>query len=408
MRQTTGRLQARLDSGERPMAGQTELIDLTEKYLTPNHGRKLLAIARGSGARAWDADGKEHIDFFAGFGGGGVCGHCHPKIVAAVKAQAETLMCHGNFFTSEPQVDLARRITEHAFGGKVFFCHSGAEANEAALKLVRLAAGAGRYKIISFHGCFHGRTMGSLSLTPQKYQQGFEPMLSGNVKVNYGDLEAVRAAVDDETAGIFVEPIQGEGGVNVPSKEFLQGLRALCDEKGLLLVCDEVWTAPARTGRWFAYQHFDVVPDVMTLAKAMGGGAPVGACVAGPSCADVLAPGKHACTMGGNPLCAAAGAATMKLIEEENLVERAVEKGSQITRLIRDAKIGCVKGTRGLGLMIGIELDISAADVFRTAMDRGLLVCYAQEKILRLAPPLTIDDAGLAEGMEILLQVLRG
>jgi len=390
------------------MAGNAELVERTKKFLIGNYGPPLLAMVRGEGARIWDADGKGYIDFFAGFGGGGVAGHCHPRVVAAVKAQAERLLSHGNFFTSAPQVELAEAITRRGFGGKVFFCHSGAEAAEAALKLVRLAAGEGRYKIISFNRCFHGRTMGALSLTPEKFQAGFEPMLAGNVKVDFGDIEAVRAAVDGETAGVFVEPIQGEGGVNVPDERFMRDLRALCDEKGLLLVCDEVWTAPARTGRWFAHQHFDVAPDVMTLAKALGGGLPVGACVAGPKWADVLGPGKHGCTMGGNPLCAAAGAACMRLIEEENLVARAAEKGEQVMAALRDAGIGRIRDVRGKGLMIGIELDGPAREVFLEAMRRGLLVCYAGEHVLRLAPPLITPDDLLEKGLEILLHVLRG
>jgi len=390
------------------MATNAELVELSSKYLIENYGRLPVAMARGRGAKIWDADGREYIDFFAGFGGGGVTGHCHPKVVAAIKAQAETLLSHGNLFTNAPQVELARSITEHAFGGKVFFCHSGGEAGEAALKLVRLAAGEGRYKIISFNQCFHGRTMGTLSLTPERFQKGFEPMLPGSLQVDIGDVEAVRAAVDDETAAVFVEPIQGEGGVNIPSVEFMQGLRALCDEKGLLLVCDEVWTAPARTGEWFAYQHYDIAPDVMVLAKALGGGLPVGACVAAPKWADVLGPGKHGCTMGGNPLCAAAGAACMRLIEEEDLVARAAETGRQIMDLVRGAGIGRVKDVRGKGMMIGIELDAPARDVFLAAMEGGLLVCYAGQSVLRLAPPLTIAADELSAGMDILIEVLKG
>jgi predicted acetylornithine/succinylornithine family transaminase len=373
----------------------------------PNYGRRLLAAVRGEGSRLWDADGKEYIDFFAGFGAGGAVGHCHPYVVQAVRKQAETLMSHGNFFTNEPQIELARRITDNAFGGKVFFGHSGADANEAAIKLVRLASGKGRYKIISFNGCFHGRTMGALSLTPAKYQEGFEPMLPGNVKVDYGDLEVVAAAIDDETAGVFVEPIQGEGGVNVPTAEFVQGLRKLCDEKGLLLVCDEVWTAPARTGKWFAYQHFGIVPDVMTLGKAVGGGAPVGVCVAAPKYAEVLSAGKHASTMGGNPLCTAAGAAAMKVIEDEKLVDRAAAKGDEICRAIRDANIGCLKGIRGKGLMIGIDLDKDAKGLFEAAMQRGLLVGYAQADVLRLAPPINTPDELLEKGLGVLFDLLR-
>ncbi|MHC4294741.1 MAG: aspartate aminotransferase family protein, partial [Planctomycetota bacterium] len=217
------------------MTTQQEILDASKQLLIPNYGDRMLVIARGAGAKVWDADGKEYIDFFAGFGGGGVTGHCHPKIVEALQSQAQTLLSHGNFFTNTNEVELAKGITTHAFGGKVFFCHSGGEANECAIKLVRLAGGKGRYKIISFTNCFHGRTMGGLSLTPAPKQAGFEPMLPGNVMVPFGDLAATEAAVDDETAAIFVEPIQGEGGVNVPAEEFMQALRTLCDQKNLLL-----------------------------------------------------------------------------------------------------------------------------------------------------------------------------
>ena len=389
------------------MANQSELIDATSACVMNNYGPPMLAMARGEGSRVWNVEGKEYIDFFAGFGGGGVAGHCHPKITAAIKKQAETLLSHGNFFTNEPQVQLAKAITGHAFGGKVFFCHSGGEANETALKLVRVAAGEGRYKIISFANCFHGRTMGGLSLTPKAKQKGFEPMLPGNVMVDYGDLAGVAATADGETAGVFVEPIQGEGGINVPTTEFMQGLRALCDDKNLLLVCDEVWTAPARTGKWFAYQHYGIEPDVMTVAKALGGGAPVGACAASAKYADLLGPGMHGCTMGGNPLCAAAGAATMKLIEDEHLVDRAAEKGKETMEAIRDRGIACVKEVRGAGMMIGIEVDKTARDVFLGCMEAGLLVCYAGEHVVRLAPPVIISDSDLSQGLEILCGVLK-
>ncbi len=391
------------------MLTQAQIVEATDKYLTPNYGGRLpVAMARGKGARIWDADGKEYLDFFAGFGAAGVAGHCHPAIVAAVRKQVGLLTCHGNLLTSEPQVLLAEAITRHGFGGKVFFCHSGAEAVEAALKLARLAAGPGRYKIISFHHCFHGRTMGALSLTPEKYQAGLEPMLPGNVKVPYGDLEAVRAATDDQTCAVFVEPIQGEGGVNVPTAEFMQHLRALCDERGILLVADEVWTAPARTGRWFAHQHYDITPDAMTLAKALGGGLPVGACVVAPKWQDVLGPGKHACTMGGNPLCAAAGLATMKLIEDEDLVARAAAKGQEVPDRLHRARIGCVKEIRGKGLMIGIELDRPGQPIVEACLAGGLLINCTQETVLRLAPPLVTSDAQFRKGLRILIKALKG
>ena len=397
------------------MATQAQIVEATKKYLIPSYGRVPVAMVRGSGARIWDADGKEYIDFFAGFGAGGVAGHCHPAVTAAIKAQADKLLCAGNLFTNEPQVQLAEAITKHAFGGKVFFCHSGAEANEAALKLARLAArqngsstGPARYKIVSFHHCFHGRTMGALSLTPEKFQKGFEPMVPGSVKLDLNDLAAVRAAVDGETAGIFVEPVQGEGGINLPTKAFMRGLRDLCDQKKLLLVCDEVWCSPARTGEWFGYQLFGIQPDVMTLGKALGGGAPVAACVAGPKCQDAFQPGTHGCTLGGNPLCAAAGVAVMKLIEDQKLVSRAARKGGAIMKAIRDAKIGCVKEVRGSGMMIGLELDKPGKEAFTKCMERGLLINCTADTVLRLAPPLIIPDKDISEGMEILISVLKG
>jgi len=392
------------------MSSNEQIVQQTQHYLIENYGRLPVAVARGEGARFWDADGKEYLDLFAGFGGAGVAGHCHPKIVEAIRRQAETLLCHGNLFTSQPQVDLARAMTEHGFGGRVFFCHSGAEANEAALKLVRKAAGEGRYKILSFHGCFHGRTMGGLSLTPEPFQKGFEPMLPGNVKVDYNDLDAVAAALDDETAGVFVEAIQGEGGINMPSPDFLPGLRKLCDEKGVLLVVDEVWTAPGRTGQWYAYQHFGIEPDVMTLGKACGGGAPVAAMVAAPKWADVLGPGTHGCTMGGNPLCAAAGAATFELIQQEGLAARAAEKGREIVEQIRQANAACVTEVRGLGFMLGLQIveDRAAKDLMLACLERGLFVCMAKNNVLRLAPALITPDEDIQAGLDILLNVLKG
>ena len=389
------------------MSKQSQIVAQTSQYLIPNYGRLGLAMERGAGARLWDADGKEYLDFFAGFGGAGVSGHAHPKITQALCDQAARLTVHGNLFTNAPQVELAKRITDHAFGGKVFFCHSGAEANEAALKLVRLAAGPGRYKIISFDNCFHGRTMGSLSLTPAKFQKGFEPMLEGNIALPMGDLDLVARSIDAQTAGIFIEPIQSEGGVYLPTPEFMTGLRRLCDQHKLLLVCDEVWTAPARSGKWFAYQYYDITPDVMTLAKAIGGGTPVGVMVAAPKWQDLLQPGTHGCTMGGNPLCAAAGVAAMKLIEDEDLVGRAAAKGQWMMKTVRDARLPVVKDVRGRGMLIGIELAGPGAGVFKSCMEKGLLINCTQDRILRLAPPLVTEDALLEKGLGILMEVLR-
>jgi acetylornithine aminotransferase len=398
------------------MSRQDQLLQASQAVIIENYGRLPLAMVSGEGATIRDADGREYLDFFPGFGAGGVGGHCHPAISGAVKAQADTLLSHGNLFTNPPQVDLAERITRHGFGGKVFYCQSGAEANESALKLVRLAARGGErkahgpYKVISFNNCFHGRTMGALSITPAGFQAGFEPMLPGSLQVDFGDLSAVADAIDEQTAGIFVEAIQVEGGVNVGSVEFVQGLRKLCDEHNLLLVVDEVWTAPGRTGQWFAHQHYDIQPDVMTLGKAIGGGLPVGVMVAAEKWADVLGPGTHGSTMGGNPLCAAAGAAAMKLIEDENLLQRSIDLGEQMRTMIADAAIGCISDIRGRGVLLGLQLDESrpAKDVMLTCLDRGLIVCIAKQNVVRLAPPMTIDEAQLARGMDILIDVLKG
>ena len=338
---------------------QKETLSLSSTYLIENYGRLPISMHRGENSYIWDADGRRYIDLFVGFGGGGTGGHCHPKISTAIKTQADILLSHGNLFTNELQTRLAEKIISKSFSGKAFFCHSGAEADEAAIKLVRKAAGPERYKIISFENCFHGRTMGGLSLTPRSFQEGFDPMLEGNAMVPFGDLSAVQNVIDAETAGIFVEPIQGEGGINVPTAEFMKGLRALCDSHGLLLICDEVWTAPAKTGKWFAYQHFGIVPDVITLAKSLGGGLPVAACIAAEKWADVLGPGSHGCTMGGNPLCTAAALASLELIEEENLVERAKTLESDIRDFFKSEAIPCVQEVRGKGVLLGVKLDDS-------------------------------------------------
>ena len=384
-----------------------EILQKTQRYLMSNYGRVPLAAVKARGATLWDADGKEYVDLFAGFGAGAL-GHCHPAVVEAVTRQAADMMCVGNLFTWPSQVQLAEAITRCGFAGKAFFCHSGAEANEAALKLARRAAGDGRYKIISFTDCFHGRTMGSLSLTSQsKFHEGFEPILPGCVYVPFGDLAAVAEAVDDQTAGIIVEPIQGEGGVNVCSNEFMVGLRELCDRHRLSLICDEVWSAPARTGKWFAYQHYGITPDIMTLGKACGGGVPLAACVARTGLDDVLCPGTHGSTLGGNPVCAAAGAAVFETIERENLLQAATDKGAAIESAIADAGSPRVKNIRGKGLMIGVELNGQAKDVFNSCLDRGVLINVTAGSVVRLAPPMTIEPDTLAQALAVVIAAMK-
>ena len=386
------------------------ILPLSQQFVLENYGRVPLAMVRGEGSYLWDSTGKRYLDFFVGFGAGGVAGHCHPKIVEAVQQQAATLFCHGNLFTNPPQTFLAQKLVEHSFPGQVFFCHSGTEANETAIKLVRKATSEGRYKIISFENSFHGRTMGALSLTPPSFQKGFDPMLEGNVMLPHGDLEAVAKAIDDTTAGIFIEPIQGEGGVNEASVEFMVGLRKLCDKHEILLVCDEVWNSPARTGKWFSHQYYEIQPDVMTLAKALGGGLPIAACIVAKKWQDVLGPGSHGCTMGGNPLCAAAALATVSLVEDEKLGDRAVTLGEHAKSHFQKQNLSSVKEVKGKGLMLGLALDesTSAAEVVTRAREAGLIVCTAKNNVVRIAPALVIDEELLSEGLKILADVIRG
>ncbi len=288
-------------------------------------------FVRGEGSYLWDADGRRYIDLFPGWGVDGL-GHCHPRVVAAIREQAGKLLHVANNYYMEPQARFAQIISERSFGGKCFFCNSGAEANEGAMKLARLAthaaAGKSRWKFITFQNSFHGRTLAAISATAQpKYHKGFEPIVPGFLYAPFNDLKAVEALVDNETCAILVEPIQGEGGVNVATPEFLQGLRKICDREGMILIFDEVQTGCGRTGKWFGYQHYGVTPDIMTLAKMLGGGAAIGAMVAQPKVADKLVPGTHASTFGGNPLACAAGIATFEAIEEENLLQNTVAVG---------------------------------------------------------------------------------
>ena len=381
-------------------------IEKTNQYILSNYGRFPISMVKGKGAEIWDETGKRYIDLFAGFGANGVTGHSHPEIIKAVTSQVNELQNHGNYFTNPKQALLAEKIIKHSFAGKVFFCHSGAEANEAAIKLVRKATG--KEEIICFHNSFHGRTLGSLSITPESFHNGFGRMLNGAVRADYNDLESVKSKITEQTAGIFIEPIQGEGGVHLPSVEFMKGIRELCDKHNLVLVCDEVWTSPARTGKMFAHQLFGITPDVMTLAKAIGGSLPLGACVISDKYADVLGPGTHGCTMGGNPLCAAAALASMELIEKENLVEKAKELGDYIVANLKEKKLSKVKEIRYKGLMIGLELNKEHTnnDIVKESLEKGLFVAGAKNNTLRIAPPITIEREILDKGMEILAKLL--
>ena len=388
-------------------------IALFDQYVIPNYTRYPVSLVRGVNSEIWDAEGKRYIDFFPGWGCG-LFGHCPKPIVEAVQKQVAELIHVPNTWYTELQGTWAKLLSERSFGGKAFFCNSGAEANEAAIKLVRLhssaASSAGRYKIITFQGSFHGRTMGALSATAQpKYHEGLNPMLAGFTYLPYGDLSAVENAVDQETAAIMIEPIQGEGGVRMPPEGFLEGLRKICDERNLLLVFDEVQTGCGRTGQWFGYQHFGVEPDIMTLAKTVSGSLPGGAMLAKAELAPSLRPGMHAATYGGNPISAAAGIATIRMIESEKLLER--------TRKIADlffttlgqlaTESNLIQEVRGVGMMIGIELAIEGTPFVKSCMERGLLINCTQGNVLRLLPAMTIEENIATEGLEILCDVLK-
>ncbi|MGL4942190.1 MAG: aspartate aminotransferase family protein [Thermoguttaceae bacterium] len=381
-----------------------------EKYVIANYTRYPIVLVRGEGSTVYDATGRRYIDFFPGWGCG-LLGHCPPPIVEAVQRQVAQLIHVPNSWYTEQQGIWAEMLSVRSFGGKAFFCNSGAEANEAAIKLTRLhSSQSKRYKIVTFRGSFHGRTMGAVSATAQpKYHHGLHPILPGFTYVPYGDLDAARAAVCDETAAIMIEPIQGEGGVRMPPPGFLQGLRQLCDERNLLLIFDEVQTGCGRTGEWFGYQHFGVEPDIMTLAKAVAGSLPGAAMMAKSDIAASLVPGMHASTYGGNPISAAAGIAAIEMIEREKLLDNAKRVGQfLIDRLTELAsEVDLITEVRGTGVMIGVELAHEGAQYVAACLENGLLINCTHGNVLRLLPAMNLTLAEARQGIDILTDVLK-
>jgi len=389
--------------------------ELFQQYVIPNYGRYPVALERGEGSRVWDDQGKAYLDFFPGWGCN-LLGHCPPAVVKAVQEQVARLIHVPNTWYTQAQGQWAKLLSERSFGGQAFFCNSGAEANEAAIKLIRLHTPADRYKIITFTGGFHGRTLGATTATAQpKYHEGLGPLMAGFQYAPFGDLEATRELIDEQTAGILVEPIQGEGGVRLPPAGFLQGLRSLADEHELVLAFDEVQAGCGRTGEWFAYQSLSadgagegVTPDIMTLAKSLCGGVAGGALLAKPEIAPSLRPGMHAATFGGNPLAARAGIAAIETIEREGLLAR----GKQIYDQFAN-RLGALADDlpfftelRGIGAMIGLELQVEGAPIVQRCMEKGLLINCTQQTVIRLLPALTITDAEIEEGCDILCSVL--
>jgi acetylornithine/N-succinyldiaminopimelate aminotransferase len=385
-----------------------DTVELFKKYVIANYNRYPVNLVRGEGSLVWDAEGNRYLDFFPGWGCN-LLGHCPAAIVRAVQEQVATLIHVPNTWHMDVQGRWAQMLSERSFGGQAFFCNSGAEANEAAIKLARLH-GKGRYKIITFTGGFHGRTLGALTATAQpKYHEGLGPLVAGFQYAPYGDLEAAKKLVDDETCAVLVEPIQGEGGVQIPPAGFLQGLRKLCDERGLLLIFDEVQTGCGRTGDWFAYQRFGVTPDAMTLAKALCGGIAGGALLAKTEIAPALRPGMHAATFGGNPIAARAGIATLEMIEQEGLLENTKQLGklfkSRFDALAAECDI--VREVRVAGVMIGIELAVDGTSVVKECLAKRLLVNCTHGTVIRLLPAMNLTEEQAEEGCELLADVIR-
>jgi predicted acetylornithine/succinylornithine family transaminase len=375
----------------------------------PNYGRYKLALVRGEGSQVWDDQGNRYLDFFPGWGCN-LLGHCPAPVVKAVQDQVAKLIHVPNSWYMEAQGQWAKLLSERSFGGQAFFCNSGAEANEGAIKLARLHSTTGKYKIITFEGGFHGRTYGATTATAQpKYHDGIGPLLPGFSYAPFGDLAAVEAKIDDDTVAIMIEPIQGEGGIRIAPPEFLRGLRKLADERGLLLIFDEVQAGCGRTGKWFAYQHYGVEPDIMTLAKSLCGGIAGAALLARKEIAKSLRPGMHAATYGGNPIAARSGIATIEMIEEQGLLARATQLGEafrkQLAPLVEELPF--VTELRVCGLMIGLELSVPGAPIVQRCLDDGLLINCTQGNVIRLLPPMILTDEELESGCDTLITALR-
>lgn len=383
------------------------------EHVMTTYARLAVRFVRGRGCRLYGEDGREYIDFVAGIA---VCnlGHCHPDVVASVREQAQRLFHCSNLYEIPAQERLASLIAHHAFDARVFFCNSGAEANEAAIKLVRRYAASRGKKgrlIVTAHNSFHGRTLATLAATGQdKYRAGFEPLPEGFIHVPFGDYGALEASVTPEVAGIMLEPIQGEGGINVPPEGYFAKVRRLCDERDVLLVLDEVQTGMGRTGRLFAHMHEGITPDIMTLAKALGNGFPVGAAAARPEVASVLSPGTHASTFGGNPLAMVASLATFDVMLRDRIPEKASEKGEYLAGCLKDlaARHPSIKDVRGRGLMVGVEFDGDVSFLVAEALGRGVLFNVIQGRILRFSPPLIIEKGEIDRGVEVLDTILKG
>jgi predicted acetylornithine/succinylornithine family transaminase len=389
-------------------------MNLSDKYIASTYSRLPIVITKGNGCRVWDSDGKEYLDFVGGLA---VCnlGHCHPNIVEAIKEQSNRLIHVSNLYYTEPQAELAKLLIENSFADKVFFCNSGAEANEAAIKLARKYTKEkgkdDQPEIITMTNSFHGRTMATITATGQeKFHKGFEPLLPGFTYVPFNDIQAIEKAIDRKTCAILVEPIQGEGGVNCPSDNYLKGLRKICDNHGILLIFDEVQVGLGRTGTLFAYEGYGVKPDIMTLAKGLAGGVPIGAMLARKEVVESFSPGSHASTFGGNPVVTASALATINTILKNGILQNCIEVGEyffkKLTQLKRQYPF--IKEVRGKGLIIGMELEFDGGDIVKECMDRGVLINCTMGKTLRFLPPLIVTKGEVDKVIRVLDDMFSG
>jgi len=392
-----------------------EVFEESRKYIMNTYKRLPLFIVKGRGNRVYDGEGKEYLDFVSGLAVNNI-GHCNPRVTVAFQKQAQRLVHTSNLFYTEPQVKLAKLLVENSFADKVFFCNSGAEANEAAIKLIRKYSSekeTGRYGIITALNSFHGRTMATLTATGQdKFHKGFEPLVPGFFYVPFNDISAVEKAINDKTAAVMIEPIQGEGGVNIPDRDYLKRLREICDLNGILLALDEVQTGIGRTGKLFAYQHTGIEPDIMTLAKGLGGGLPIGAMLAKDHVASAFTPGTHASTFGGTPLVCSAAVEVMKILtEDEIILDTCRRMGSYLVDELNNLKLkypDIIKDIRGKGLLIGMELNIAGEDVVRECLKKGVIINCTMERVLRFLPPLDVSQPDIDKVIETLTDVFNG
>jgi acetylornithine/N-succinyldiaminopimelate aminotransferase len=385
------------------------VVMMYDKYIMCTYKRVSFCLEKAKGSKVWGIDGKVYLDFFPGWAVSGI-GHCHPLVANAVAKQTKKLMHVSNNYYSQLQGLLAKRIIEESFQGKVFFANSGAEANEGAVKLARkYGHDKGRYEIITMTKSFHGRTLGMISATGQdKVKNGFAPLVEGFVHIPFNDIEALKEAINEKTIAVMFEPIQCEGGINIADKGYMQAVRKLCDEKDIIMILDEVQTGIGRTGKMFCYQHYGIEPDIMTLAKSLGGGVPIGAFVARGKFADVLTPGTHASTFGGSPLVCAAALAVFEAIKKEKLLQNTKKMSVYLVKKLEGLKnkYHFIKEVRSVGLVIGVELNIKGEDIYHKCMEEGLLINCTQDTVLRIMPPMTVSKREIDKAVSILDKVL--